>query len=255
MSPGFGSFTPTRALLRAQRWEYTRDPLGARLEAIVLGGLLGVFLLIDLVLVPRGSKGILGGGLPTISAVGFLLAGIGTLGPALARYREAGILRQLGTAPVPARSFLLAHTALRASVGLALLLAFLVLIAVLAGPPPRTLLAIAVVLGAGLANALAIGQLVAVLLRSTAYAPTALFVIPACALVDEIGRTLAASFPGAIARFLELAPFALYRSALDALLTGSAAPYPTWGAVVILFGCAALIGALGLRLFRWPLTD
>ncbi|MEV5879760.1 ABC transporter permease [Streptomyces sp. NPDC052101] len=186
---------------------------------------------------------------PVAVLIALLMSGVQSLPQALTGYRERGILRRMSATPVRPSALLSAQMAVQGAVALAA-----ALLAVVVGRVafdvrlPQQPAGYALALLLAVAAALALGNVVSALSRTTkiasAIGSAVFFPMMFCAGVWLPVR----SMPHTLARVVQLTPFGAAARALDEAAGGH---WPGWAHLGVLALWTVLLTAGAARWFRW----
>lgn len=244
--------TAYRELILASRREITRTPMTLFLSVLFPLCFTGMFAFLPDVRVAEGTTvSGLAFGLPAVLVLATLSLGvIGTAAP-MTVYRQRGVLRVFGCAPVGRTAFVAAQVPVRLGVVLAEF-ALIFLIGAAAGELradglPAALLTLLLTA----ACMLSLGFLVGGLLRS----PELLgaiggFLMPVVLFASGVMLPMD-MMPSAVRFAAQFLPFTYMGDLLRHQLLGVPAEYPVWLGYAVIAGTTAVLAWLTARTFRW----
>jgi ABC-2 type transport system permease protein len=186
--------------------------------------------------------------LPILMAFSIVMAAVNLLPPAMATYREKGILRRFATTPVPPSWLLAAQAAIFAVIGL-LVSALLFVAGLVAGVAvPGRLAGFVLTLLLIAAACLGLGVLVAAVARTGKAANAISFALffPIMFLAGLWAPR--ATMPGWLRTVSDYSPLGAGVRTLQDSVAGS---WPAASGLLVLVAWAVVSGGLAVRLFRW----
>ncbi|WP_131738224.1 ABC transporter permease [Actinomadura roseirufa] len=240
------------AMLKAEARLLSREPAGM---FWVLGFPTLLLVLIGLVPSFRAEGSAPGGArtidlyVPVTVLLGMIMAGLQSLPPTLAGYREKGILRRMSTTPVRPTSLLAAQMILHGAAmpvsGIAVILVGRVVYGV---PLPDNLPSYAVTLALVTLGALGAGALIAAL-SPTAKGSTTTATVLFFPVAFTAGVYVPVqSMPQALRQVVELTPFG---AASQALARASSGGWPEVKQLAVMLVWTVVLAGIAARRFRW----
>lgn len=243
---------PFLRLVRTEARLFLREPM-----AVVWAVAFPPVLLVVLGCIPAFRKPVDGLGatrvidlyVPILVMFVVAMTAVNTLPATITQYRERGVLRRLGTTPLPRSRLLLAHVAVNVVVETAVLVLLMAVGRIAFGVAlPRQPLAYALVFACAVVSLLALGMVIAAVAPS-AKAGNALGMILFYPLMFFAGLWLpVAVMPGVLRRIAEFTPVGAATQAFGQAATGS---WPNPVHLLVLVGYAVVFGILAIRFFRW----
>jgi ABC-2 type transport system permease protein len=186
---------------------------------------------------------------PIVLALALIMLAIGALPSHLAAYREQGVLRRLGTTPMPPSRLLVAHLGVQLALGVvAAALAIAAGVVAFGMPLPERLAAFVLAFVLAAASLLALGLLVGALVpdAKVAQVVTTVLWIPLMFLAGLWYPR--EEFPDALRHVSDLSPAGAGVQALqDAWFGNPTSAYP----LLVMLVFTVVAGAVAARTFRW----
>jgi ABC-2 type transport system permease protein len=238
-------------LLRAEALLYARTPI-----AVTWAALLPVVAFLILGNIPAVGQGTddldgasyLSAYLPILMTFSLVMSAVNLLPPALATYREKGILRRLSTTPVPASWLLAVQAGIFAGVGLLVSVALFAIGIGFGVAVPRQVIGFVLALVLLTAATVGLGLLVAAVSRTgkAANAVSATVFFPLMFLAGLWAPR--ALLPQTLRTISDYSPSGAGVRALQEAIAGH---WPPAQSLLVLLAWAVLCSGLAVRFFRW----